>query len=280
MYALLKRLKRFYHLKLTRFTLFPQKKFHNTGLEFKGENQRCTCEKVANAAKTLAFTGYFLHLRCRRTLQTIVRKLFNTASFLVFLMNILLLDNYDSFTYNLAHYIREICGIDSHPNNHTLDVIRNDKIALADVEKYDKIVLSPGPGIPQEAGIMPELIKQYAPTKSIFGVCLGHQAIGEAFGGTLTNLSRVIHGFATSASICAEDILFRNVPNTLNVGRYHSWVIANEHFPEELEITARDNDGFIMALRHKRYDVRGVQFHPESVLTEHGKTMVQNWLQN
>ncbi|TAE27489.1 MAG: aminodeoxychorismate/anthranilate synthase component II [Candidatus Kapaibacterium sp.] len=221
-------------------------------------------------------------------------------------MNILLLDNYDSFTYNLAHYIREICGIDSHQNIahqnisqrnthttaqqsrgsqpdspvHTLDILRNDKITLADVEKYDKIVLSPGPGIPQEAGIMPELIKQYAPTKSIFGVCLGHQAIGEAFGGTLTNLSRVIHGFATSASICADDILFRNVPPTLNVGRYHSWVVASENFPEELEITARDNDGFIMALRHKRYDVRGVQFHPESVLTEHGKTMLQNWLQH
>jgi anthranilate synthase component 2 len=195
--------------------------------------------------------------------------------------HILLLDNYDSFTYNLAHYIREICGIaDGNTVSRHLDIIRNDKISLDEVQKYDKIVLSPGPGLPEEAGIMPELIKRYAATKSILGVCLGHQAIGEAFGGTLTNLSRVIHGFATQATVLVEDLLFRNVPESVKVGRYHSWVIADDRFPADLEVTARDADGFIMALRHRHYDVRGVQFHPESILTEHGKTMLQNWLQD
>lgn len=198
-------------------------------------------------------------------------------------MKILLLDNYDSFTYNLAHYIRELgaaaSGLDTRPPQ-MLDIIRNDKISLDEVEKYDKIVLSPGPGIPSEAGIMPELIKRYAPHKSILGVCLGHQAIGEAFGGTLTNLTRVVHGMATSATVLVPDVLFQSIPQTLNVGRYHSWVVDTAGFPDELEITARDADGFIMALRHRRYDVRGVQFHPESILTEHGKRMLQNWLQS
>lgn len=193
-------------------------------------------------------------------------------------MKILLLDNYDSFTYNLAHYIREL-GDDTSLQQQ-LDVIRNDKITLDEVQNYDKIVLSPGPGLPEEAGIMPELIKRYAPTKSILGVCLGHQAIGEAFGGRLTNLSRVVHGVATSTNVTVDDVLFRNIPQTLNVGRYHSWIVDAEGFPEELEITAQDASGHIMALRHRTYDVRGVQFHPESVLTEHGKTMIQNWLRN
>jgi anthranilate synthase component 2 len=198
-------------------------------------------------------------------------------------MKILLLDNYDSFTYNLAHYIRELGvradGANTHASQH-LDVIRNDKITLDAVQSYDKIMLSPGPGLPEEAGIMPELIKRYASSKSILGVCLGHQAIGEAFGARLTNLARVIHGVATSTTITVEDMLFRNIPPTLNVGRYHSWVVDSAGFPEDLEITALDSVGFIMALRHRTYDVRGVQFHPESVLTEHGKLMIQNWLQN
>lgn len=193
-------------------------------------------------------------------------------------MKILLLDNYDSFTYNLAHYIREVCEALGSP--FTLDIIRNDKISVDDVQKYDKIVLSPGPGIPEEAGIMPELLKRYASQKSILGVCLGHQAIGEAFGGTLTNLSRVVHGFATQATVLVDDILFRNIPSTLSVGRYHSWVVASENLPSDIEVTAQDAEGFIMALRHKTYDVRGVQFHPESVLTEYGKTMLHNWLQS
>jgi anthranilate synthase component 2 len=198
-------------------------------------------------------------------------------------MKILLLDNYDSFTYNLAHYIRELGAAANGVNTRspqTLDIIRNDKISLDEVQKYDKIVLSPGPGIPSEAGIMPELIKRYAAHKSILGVCLGHQAIGEAFGGTLTNLSRVVHGVATSATVVVSDALFHNIPQTLNVGRYHSWVVDTTGFPADLEITARDAEGFIMALRHRHYDVRGVQFHPESILTEHGKQILQNWLQN
>mgnify|MGYP000081212245 CR=1 FL=1 len=187
-------------------------------------------------------------------------------------MTILLLDNYDSFTYNVAHLIRE-CG-------YAVDVIRNDKITLDEAEQYDKIVLSPGPGIPEEAGIMPELIKRYAAQKPILGVCLGHQAIGEAFGARLQNLPRVVHGVATKAHVTTPDVLFQELPEEFAVGRYHSWVVDAHEFPAELEVTATDDDGQIMALRHRTYNVRGVQFHPESVLTEHGARMMKNWLES
>jgi anthranilate synthase component 2 len=187
-------------------------------------------------------------------------------------MNILLLDNYDSFTYNLAHYLRELTG-------SPVPVRRNDEISLEEVNSYDAIVLSPGPGLPKDAGIMPELLRTYAPTKRILGVCLGMQAIGESFGGRLINLDRVYHGQATPAIIIKSDeILFRGLPREISVGRYHSWVVASEGLPPELEITAIDENGQIMALRHKQFDIRGVQFHPESVLTPDGKRMIENWL--
>lgn len=187
-------------------------------------------------------------------------------------MTILLLDNYDSFTYNVAHLIRE-CGF-------VVEIIRNDKITVEEAGKYDKIVLSPGPGIPEEAGIMPELIKRYAAEKPILGVCLGHQAIGEAFGGRLQNLPRVVHGLATKVHITTPDTLFAGLPTEFAVGRYHSWVVDTEGFPADLVVTAVDGEGQIMALRHRVYDVRGVQFHPESVLTEHGAAMMKNWLES
>jgi anthranilate synthase component 2 len=187
-------------------------------------------------------------------------------------MTILLLDNYDSFTYNIAHIVREM--------GYRLDVIRNDKITLDDVARYDAVILSPGPGIPEEAGIMPALIKRYAPSKPILGVCLGEQAIGEAFGATLTNLSNVFHGVATPTRICEDDVLFAGIPRDIKVGRYHSWVVDVKHFPDDLLVTAVDGEGYIMALRHKHYNVRGVQFHPESVLTENGVMMLRNWLQS
>lgn len=188
-------------------------------------------------------------------------------------MKLLVFDNYDSFTYNLVHLVEKIL-------EQKVDVYRNDKIALDEVKQYDKIILSPGPGIPQEAGLLLPLIKQYAPTKSILGVCLGHQAIGEAFGAKLTNLTQVYHGIATNCSITgSDDKLFNNIPFNLEVGRYHSWVVDREGFPEELELTAVDDNDMIMALKHKTYDVRGVQFHPESVLTPLGEQIIRNWLQ-
>jgi anthranilate synthase component 2 len=187
-------------------------------------------------------------------------------------MNILLLDNYDSFTYNVAHYIREL--------GYALDIARNDKITLDEVARYDKIALSPGPGVPEEAGVMPALIRRFAPEKSILGVCLGHQAIGEAFGGALRNLDSVFHGVATRARVVADDVLFRGLPREFAVGRYHSWAVEKESLPDALEITAVDADGEIMAMRHRAYDVRGVQFHPESILTEHGAQMLKNWLES
>ena len=185
---------------------------------------------------------------------------------------ILVFDNYDSFTYNLVHLVEKITDI-------KVDVFRNDEISLEEVNVYDKIILSPGPGIPSEAGLLLPLIKQYAATKSILGVCLGHQAIGEAFGGTLTNLSKVYHGVATPIKITntASPIL-NGLPETIEVGRYHSWIISDENFPAALEVTARDANGYIMALQHKTYDVQGVQFHPESVLTPDGETILRNWL--
>lgn len=184
---------------------------------------------------------------------------------------VLVIDNYDSFTYNLVHLINEV--------GYEAEVWRNDKFELADVEKYDKILLSPGPGIPEEAGLLLDVIKTYAPTKSIFGVCLGQQAIAEVFGGTLLNLGRPMHGIATPITVVdGDEPLFWECPQTINVGRYHSWVVSKDNFPSCLKITARDHKNEIMALRHETFDVRGVQFHPESVLTEHGKQMMENWL--
>ena len=186
-------------------------------------------------------------------------------------MNILLLDNYDSFTYNLAHMLKEF-GAD-------VEIRRNDKIALEEVARFDKILLSPGPGIPEEAGILLPLIRAYAPTKSILGVCLGEQAIGEAFGAKLVNLTEVYHGVCSDVRIIADDPLFRGLGKNIRVGRYHSWVVSREDFPDCLEITAEDViEGQIMGLRHRVYDVRGIQFHPESILTPRGKTIIENWL--
>ena len=189
---------------------------------------------------------------------------------------ILVFDNYDSFTYNLVHLIEKITG-------EKADVFRNDQIELDDVAVYDKIILSPGPGIPQEAGLLLPLIKQYAASKSILGVCLGHQAIAQAFGGRLINLSTVYHGVATPVKIgnrqCARgNNLFFEMPGEIEAGRYHSWIVSEENFPEELEITARDENGYIMGLQHKKFDVQGVQFHPESVLTPDGEQIMRNWL--
>ncbi|MEO6849538.1 MAG: aminodeoxychorismate/anthranilate synthase component II [Mucilaginibacter sp.] len=185
---------------------------------------------------------------------------------------ILIIDNYDSFTYNLVHLVHEL-GL-------PCEVWRNDKFSIDEVDAFDHIILSPGPGIPSEAGLLLEVIKKYAPTKSIFGVCLGQQAIAEAFGGHLYNLSRPMHGIATPIKVTdMHEKLFLGLPESFNVGRYHSWVVDAKGFPAALEVTAIDEkDNSIMALRHKHYDVRGVQFHPESVLTEHGKAMMQNWL--
>ena len=214
-------------------------------------------------------------------------------------MKILVFDNYDSFTYNLVHLVEKIL-------HQKVDVYRNDQIHLEKVKEYDKIILSPGPGIPGEAGLLLPLIKEYASSKSILGVCLGHQAIGEAFGGKLVNLSEVYHGVATAirivsressnvsremgvgngqsavggrnSSLITHHSLFKNLPDVFEAGRYHSWIVSDENFPKELEVTARDENNFIMALQHKTYDVQGVQFHPESVLTPLGETILRNWL--
>ncbi len=186
---------------------------------------------------------------------------------------ILVLDNYDSFTYNLVHYLELLSD-----ENTNITVFRNDEITLDEVAQYDKILLSPGPGLPEEAGILLALIKRYAPSKSILGVCLGHQAIAESFGGSLNNLAEVYHGIATPITIAETDQLFQHIPQNFQGGRYHSWVVDAKSLPDCLQVTAYDNNGEIMALRHKSYDLRGVQFHPESVLTEHGKTLIANWL--
>lgn len=191
-------------------------------------------------------------------------------------MKILVFDNYDSFTYNLVHLVDKITGVKA-------DVFRNDQLGLEEVKKYDKIILSPGPGIPSEAGLLIPLIKEYAASKSILGVCLGHQAIGEAFGGKLINLEQVYHGIATTITVNRKDAnvqspLFRGLPERIEVGRYHSWVVSDEAFPDELEITAVDDNGYIMGLQHTSLDVQGVQFHPESVLTPDGETILRNWI--
>ena len=189
-------------------------------------------------------------------------------------MKILVLDNYDSFTYNLVHYLEEIL-------NESVDVFRNDEISLDDVNRYDKIVLSPGPGVPDEAGIMKALIKRYGPTKPILGVCLGCQAIGEVFGGSISNMNKVYHGVATPVTLTEKaDYIFNGLPKTFNAGRYHSWVVNKHDLPKELVVTCEDADGLVMGVMHTKYDVRGVQFHPESVLTEHGKEMIKNWVLN
>lgn len=185
-------------------------------------------------------------------------------------MKTVIIDNYDSFTYNLAHLVKEL-GVE-------VDVLRNDKFELEELEKYDKIILSPGPGIPEEAGLLLEVIRTYAGRKPILGVCLGEQAIGQAFGGKLTNLSEVFHGIQTNVKIKNKDYIFDGLPTEIPVGRYHSWVVDTDGFPEELVVTAISPEGQIMALKHREYDVHGIQFHPESVLTPDGKQIVGNWL--
>lgn len=185
-------------------------------------------------------------------------------------MKVLVIDNYDSFTYNLVHYLEDL--------NCEVTVVRNDKLDLDDVAPFHKIVLSPGPGIPDEAGLLKPIIEKYAPTKSILGVCLGQQAIGEVFGGSLVNLEDVYHGVATPVTICVDnEVLFKGLDKEIQVGRYHSWVV-NANLPDSLEATSIDANGQIMSLRHKEYDVRGVQYHPESVLTPHGKQILKNWV--
>lgn len=186
-------------------------------------------------------------------------------------MKLLLLDNYDSFTYNLVHAVRQLGCTD-------IDVIRNDQLTLEAVEPYDKIILSPGPGIPTEAGLLLPIIKKYAPIKPILGVCLGHQAIGEAFGASLVNLDQVYHGIQSDVSILNKEVIFEGLPDRVTVGRYHSWVVARSGFPACLEITAESDEGQIMALRHRTFPVYGIQFHPESVLTPDGETMINNFL--
>lgn len=187
-------------------------------------------------------------------------------------MKILVIDNYDSFTYNLVHAIKKISG-------QPVDVFRNDQIALEKIDKYDKIVLSPGPGIPEEAGLLLDIILAYAPTKSMLGVCLGHQAIGEAFGGKLHNMNRVLHGIATPVKQTGiKSQLFKGLPESFDVGRYHSWIVQNEQLPTCFEVTSYDEDGLVMSMQHKEFDVQSVQFHPESVLTPLGEKMIENWL--
>ena len=187
-------------------------------------------------------------------------------------MKIVIIDNYDSFTYNLSHLLKELGA--------EVDVVRNDKFELKDLEQYDKIVLSPGPGIPSEAGLLLEVIRTYAGRKPILGVCLGHQAIGEVFGASLENLKEVYHGVQTEGTQMGNDYIFEGLPERVMMGRYHSWVVAKDSVPECLEVTAMSDDGEIMAMRHRQYDIHGIQFHPESVLTPEGKTIVGNFLKH
>jgi anthranilate synthase component 2 len=186
---------------------------------------------------------------------------------------VLIIDNYDSFTYNLVHYLEDL--------NCKVTVYRNDELDLEDIKPFNKILLSPGPGIPEEAGLLKAIIQKYYSSKSILGVCLGQQAIAEVFGGTLINLEKVYHGVASVVSqTVTDELLFKNLPQQFLVGRYHSWVVSNDNFPDDLEITSVDNNNQIMSLRHKIFNVKGVQFHPESILTEHGKQILNNWLNN
>lgn len=186
-------------------------------------------------------------------------------------MKIVIIDNYDSFTYNLVHYLEELSG--------EVTVLRNDEFEIEELQAFDKILLSPGPGIPDEAGLLKQVISHYAETKSILGICLGQQAIGEVYGGSLINLDKVFHGISSKVKISVKDeMLFNTIPEEFEVGRYHSWVVSAENFPDELEITSTDENGQIMSLRHRKFDIKGVQFHPESVLTPHGKKILKNWL--
>ncbi|MBQ0150724.1 MAG: aminodeoxychorismate/anthranilate synthase component II [Bacteroidales bacterium] len=187
-------------------------------------------------------------------------------------MKIAMIDNYDSFTYNLVHLVREL-GAD-------ITVYRNDQFELSDLEGFDKIMLSPGPGIPSEAGLLLDVIRCYAGKKPLLGICLGEQAMGEVFGGTLVNLSEVFHGVQTPCRIVADDYIFAGLPENISVGRYHSWVVDAVTMPDCLEATALSDEGQVMALRHRSMDVRGIQFHPESVLTPDGRQMIENWLRH
>lgn len=187
-------------------------------------------------------------------------------------MKIVIIDNYDSFVYNLSHLLKELGA--------EVTVKRNDQFQLEELEGFDKILLSPGPGVPEEAGLLLDVIRRYAGKKPILGVCLGEQAIGEVYGGKLTNLDEVFHGIQSPVSLTAKDYLFEGLPSTIQVGRYHSWVVDRKDFPDCLEVTAVSEEGYIMALRHRTLDVRGVQFHPESVLTPEGKQMLRNWIQH
>ena len=187
-------------------------------------------------------------------------------------MKIVIIDNYDSFTYNLSHLVKELGA--------EVTVFRNDKVEMDSLEAFDKIMLSPGPGIPSEAGLMPEVIKRYAQSKPILGICLGHQAIGECFGGRLANLDRVFHGIATEGTQLGNDYMFNGLPRRITMGRYHSWVVSREYLPDCLEITAESDEGHIMALRHRTLDIRGLQFHPESVLTTDGREMMEHWIKH
>lgn len=198
-------------------------------------------------------------------------EVFLFKNYLCFMKKVLVIDNYDSFTYNLVHYLEAL--------NCNVTVYRNDEFELDEIATFTKILLSPGPGVPDEAGLLKEVIKTYASTKSILGICLGLQAIGEVFGGKLENLNQVFHGIATEIEVVEpNDLLFQNLPSKFDVGRYHSWVISKENFPEDLEITSTDTNGEIMSISHKKYDVKGVQFHPESILTPDGKQILENWL--
>ncbi|MCH4147163.1 MAG: aminodeoxychorismate/anthranilate synthase component II [Prevotella sp.] len=187
-------------------------------------------------------------------------------------MNIVLIDNYDSFTYNLAHLVRELGA--------EVTVYRNDQFQLSQLEVFDKILLSPGPGIPEEAGLLLDVIRTYAGQKSILGVCLGHQAIGEVFGAKLTNLSEVFHGVATEGTILGNDPILEGLPSRMMMGRYHSWVVDRDTLPDCLEVTAESDEGYIMGLKHRSYDIHGIQFHPESVLTPQGRKIIENWLKS
>ena len=187
-------------------------------------------------------------------------------------MKLIVIDNYDSFTYNLVYAVKRITGL-------PVKVARNDEVSLDEISVFDKIILSPGPGLPSEAGLLTEIIRVFAPSKSILGVCLGHQAIGEVFGGRLVNLTKVFHGVATPVKTTGNlSVLFKGIPESFNAGRYHSWIVDKENLPDCLEITSVDNEGMIMSLRHKELNVEGVQFHPESVLTPLGEKMIENWI--
>ncbi len=188
-------------------------------------------------------------------------------------MKILVIDNYDSFTYNLVHVLKMFEGI-------TVDVKRNDEVTDGEPALYDKIVFSPGPGLPEEAGSMLSVIRNYAGKKPMLGVCLGHQAIGEIFGGTLLNMNDVLHGIATPITVIAKSYLFRHLPETFDAGRYHSWIVDRESLPDVLEVTSIDQEGRIMSFQHKQFDIQGVQFHPESILTPLGEKILENWVRH